>query len=133
MTLLRLCALTLLGVGAALILKQWKSDLLPLFRISLLVVGGALLFSLVAPILEVLQSLFDGSGVSLPHGKNLLKALGIALLAEFCADICRESGESGAASIVELTGKLEILLLSLPLLEEILTAARELLSMGGAP
>jgi stage III sporulation protein AD len=57
--------------------------------------------------------------------------MGIALLTQFCADVCRESGESGAASTVELTGKMEILLLCLPLLDEILSAARELLSLGG--
>ena len=131
MILLRLCALSLLSVGAALILKQWKSDFLPLFRIAVLVMGGILIFSVITPILDYLQNLLHQSGIPTNHGKNLLKALGIALLSQLCADICRESGENGAASTVELTGKLEILLLCLPLLEEILSAARELLSMGG--
>ena len=52
-------------------------------------------------------------------------------MTQYVADICRESGESAAASGVETVGKLEILLLSLPLIDEILRVAERLLSMGG--
>ena len=131
MTLSRVCALALVGICAALMLKQWRSDLLPLLRIALLVAGAAILLSLASPLLTFLQDLLLQSPVKVAHGTALIKALGIAFLTQLCADVCRECGESGAASLVEMTGKLEILLLCLPLLEELLAAARELLSMGG--
>ena len=43
--------------------------------------------------------------------------------------ICRESGETGAASGVELAGKVEILLLSIPMLENVLNIVGELLNI----
>jgi stage III sporulation protein AD len=123
--------LALVGVCAALVIKQWKSDLLPLVRVAVLVGMGALILAMLSPLIAYLKELMIQSGIQSSHGELLFKALGIALLTQFCADVCRESGESGAASTVELTGKMEILLLCLPLLEEILSAARELLSLGG--
>ena len=123
--------LALVGVCAALVIKQWKSDLLPLVRVAVLVGTGALILAMLSPLIAYLKELMIQSGIQSSHGELLFKALGIALLTQFCADVCRESGESGAASTVELTGKMEILLLCLPLLEEILSAARELLSLGG--
>lgn len=131
MTVLAPCMLALLGVCAALIVKQWKSDLLPLVRVAILVGMGTVILSALTPLISYLQGLITQSGMQALHGEILFKALGIALLTQCCADICRESGESGAAGTVELTGKVEILLLCLPLLEQILSAARELLSMGG--
>ena len=61
----------------------------------------------------------------------LLKALGIAFLTHCAADLCKESGEVGLATGVESVGKLEILLLCLPLMEELLAVAKGLLSIGG--
>lgn len=130
-SLLTACALALVGVCAALVVKQWSSGFLPLVRLALLVGMGALILSALSPLTVYLKDLITQSGIQASHGSLLLKALGIALFTQCCSDICRECGEGGAASTVELTGKLEILLLCLPLLEEILATARELLSLGG--
>ena len=53
----------------------------------------------------------------------------LLLLSSRFADICRESGEGGAANGVELAGKVELLLLSLPLINDILSVTKELLSL----
>ena len=67
-------------------------------------------------------------GVSL---SVMIKALGIALIARVCADICRECGESGLAQGVESVAGVVILSLSLPILSEILTFASDVLQQGG--
>ena len=66
-------------------------------------------------------------GVSL---SVMIKALGIALIARVCADICRECGESGLAQGVESVAGVVILSLSLPILSEILTFASDVLRRG---
>lgn len=130
MTAVKLCMLAILGISAALLIKQWKSDFLPLLRIAVLVGFGILLIAASAPLIAYLKKLIDGAGIQSEHAEILFKGLGIAVLTQCCADICRESGESGIAGGVELTGKIEILLLCLPLFDEILKAARELLQLG---
>ena len=50
----------------------------------------------------------------------LLKMLGIAFVADFSANICKDAGYSMVAGQVELAGKLSILLLSTPILNALL-------------
>ena len=130
MTAIKLCMLAILGVCAALLIKQWKSDFLPLLRIAIVVGFGMLLISASIPLISYLQKLINEAGIQSEHAEILLKGLGIAVLTQCCADICKESGESGIAGGVELIGKIEILLLCLPLFDEIMKAARELLQFG---
>ena len=122
--------LAVLGISMTSIIKQWKADFLPLVRIAVTVVLGALALSAATPILTFLHLLTEESEYS-AHATMLFRALGIALLSQICADICRESGENGLAVGVELTGKVELLLLCLPLMEELLATARELMTLGG--
>jgi stage III sporulation protein AD len=56
--------------------------------------------------------------------------LGLAILTQICAEICKESGEGGIASAIELIGKIEILVLALPLINDILTVAKNLIALG---
>lgn len=72
------------------------------------------------------QAVLD-SGVGL-EVETLLKALGIAALTQITADICRDVGEGTIAGQVELMGKMEIVLLALPLASQLLTLAKGLLS-----
>ena len=121
--------LAVLGVCAALTLKQWKSDLLPLLRIALVLLFGFAAIDRLAPAITYLSGLGERAGVT-SYLQILLRALGIALLTQYAAEICRECGESAAAGGVELAGKIEILLLCLPLIDEILSVAGNLLSAG---
>lgn len=130
MTVVKVCMLAVLGISAAAIVKQWKSDFLPLLRIGITVTLGTALLLAATPLIERFRLLGEGSGHG-AYGEILFKALGIAILTQICADVCRESGENSLAGGVEMTGRIEILLLSLPLMEEVLTVAGNLLSLGG--
>lgn len=130
MTLLKICMLALLGITLTMVIKQWKSDMLPLIRIGILAVFGTLLLTAADPLFDYLRELTHTEGIS-EHSSLLFRGLGIALLAQVASQICRECGESGIADGVELTGKLELLLLCIPLMNEILSLAKELLSQGG--
>lgn len=125
----KICLLAIAGVTAVTVIRKWNSDFLPLVRLCLAVMISAIVLSLAAPLVSYLKNLTEISGIS-GYAEFLLKALGIAVLTQCCAELCRESGESGAASGVELAGKVEILLLSLPLINEILATAKELLAMA---
>ena len=128
--LFKICTLAIIGLALTAVIKQWKSDWLPLVRIALLIVFGGLLLSMSTPLIDFLRELGELGGIS-EQTTLLLRALGIALLAQVAAQICRECGEAAIAEAVELTAKVELLLLCIPLMNELLTLARELLSTGG--
>ena len=129
MTTLKFCMLAVTGLSAAMIVKQWKNDFLPLLRLGLALLFDFAAVSQAAPLVEYLKQLMGESGL-LTYTEVILKSLGISVLTGCCAEICRESGENGIAGGVELVGKTEILLLCLPLINEILTVAASLLSFG---
>lgn len=131
MSAIQLCMLAVLGIAVLLILKEWRAALLPLARIALVLVFGFALLKSASPSLLYLKELAQIDGIA-TYGTLLFKALGIAVLTQICAQMCRECGEGGIAVGVEAVGKTELLLLCIPLFEEILSFAQELLQLGGA-
>lgn len=130
MTSLKFCAIGILGLVLTAVIKQWKSDWLPLVRLALVLTLGISAIELSAPIVSYLSGLAQISLIA-PYATLLLKALSIAWLAQYTAALCRECGEGGTASGVELVARIELLILALPLVGEILETAKQLLSMGG--
>ena len=57
----------------------------------------------------------------------LFKALGICLITQIACDACRDLGETAVASKVEAAGKISVLLISLPLFEQILAVVGSLI------
>ena len=128
MSHIQICMLAVAGVTACVILRKWNADILPLLRVALVVILVGAILSWVTPLVAYLRDLTGIAALS-KYAEFLFKTLGIAWLTQCCADICREGGESGAANGVELAGKVEILLLCLPLISDILTVTKELLSL----
>ena len=125
-------ALALVLLVALLLLRQYKPEWAPLLRMAGAVLFGGFLIAAMGEAVSAIRSLAPSGGDALPEGTwaILIKALGLAFLTEITAGICRDSGEAGLASWVELAGKLEILLLSLPLVQDVLGAVSGLLGGG---
>lgn len=130
MTVLKLCMVALLLLSSLVVIKQWKADFVPLVRIGSIVLFGSLFIASAKPVLSLINVLGNGAGAS-EYTEAILKGLGIVILTQICSDICRDSGEGTLAGHVETVGKLELLLLCIPFIQEILVTAQKLLEMGG--
>ena len=121
--------LALVGLTALVLLRHWKPEWAVFLRLAVTVVSLGVILTLLVGSLTYLRELTAGLGGD-PTGmwEILLKALGIAFLTETAAAICRDSGEGGLAGWVEMAGKLELLLLSFPLIRTVLDTAAALLS-----
>ena len=77
-----------------------------------------LLFTMskITPILDMLNSLIESSGINKEFLVIILKITGIAYLVEFGKNICIDAGQSAIATKLELAGKVIIVSLSLPLI-----------------
>lgn len=119
----------MVGLTALVLLRQWKPEWAVFLRLAVTVVSMGVILTLLVGSLTYLRELTAGLGGD-PTGmwEILLKALGIAFLTETAAAICRDSGEGGLAGWVEMAGKLELLLLSFPLIRTVLDTAAALLS-----
>lgn len=126
MDAVKIGALALVCLMLLFVLRQWKPEWAPLVRMTAAIVFGTLAMTMVSTVLSFAGDLTG----ALPEGvwPTMTKALGLALLTEVAAGICRDSGEATLATWVEMAGKLEILILSFPQIEGILEMASEWLS-----
>lgn len=122
----QVCGVGILCALFAVIIKQIRADAAVGVRLagSVILLGAVL--ALVFPIAGYLGEVFSSSAMA-EYAEILFKALGIAFVTHIGAGICRDCGEVGIASYVELAGKCEILLLSLPVLSSLLSMAEELI------
>lgn len=124
--ILRICGGALIIVFAAIVLKQFKPELALPVTITGIVIILLTIITRFVPHIEFIDGLWIAEGLK-GYATPLVKSLGIALIAQTASDICKDMGENSAASKVELAGKAEIMLLCLPLINELLGFARELL------
>ncbi len=125
----RIGGIALVGLVALLLLKEAKPTWAPFVRIAVAVAAFGLLLSMASAVWETVEELsaVGGSVLDGEAGSILVRALGIAFLTEVTASICRDSGEGGLAGFVEMAGKLELLLLSFPLIRLVLDTVASLL------
>lgn len=120
--IIKICGVALVGLVAVSVMRGLKNDFSAFAGIAtgLVLLGFAV--GAIYPLIEYIQKITEGNGFSL-YIETILKALGIAVVAETAADICRDFGESAIAARVEFAAKSLIMLLALPVVESLLSLA----------
>ena len=126
MNMYQLCGLALCAIFACMIPGIKQTEYAMAIRIIFSLVIFGLTISLLSPFKQLIERLATNSLLK-TYFPILLRAMGIALITEITAAICRDSGEESVAKNVELISKVEILVLSLPLIKELLRIAELLL------
>ena len=123
----RICAASLLGCGAGLLLK--KNALPMTLPLSMAVCALTVLFSVEAlrPVLEAVGKARSLSGLAPAYFTPVAKCVVIGLLSKTAADLCRDGGHTAMAGAVEYGGAAAALWVSLPLLETLLGLLERLL------
>lgn len=120
MLILRIVGFGLTAMVLLVLLRKERPELAVILSLA----AGVLIFLIILPQLasaiRLLQDLSVRAGVRLEYLDTLLKIIGIAYLAEFAAQVCRDAGESSIGTKIEVAGKVLILLLALPIVSAIL-------------
>lgn len=117
----------LLAAVATVVVKQMRVDVALTVRLAGCIVLLGAVVTMSTPVYSYLSALIS-TAAPIQYAEVLIKALGVALLTYLGSEICRDCGESGIAAAVELAGKCEILLLSLPTVSSILSSAADILN-----
>ena len=120
--LFKVCGLAVLSAMLVSLLKKWGADMAVVLKIAAGIALAATCFGAVSPIVEYLAEISVSYDVVEAAG-FMLRVLAVALVTHICANICRDCGESTLASYMELGGKVEIILLSLPAIKKIIETA----------
>ena len=105
----------------AVVLRAQRPEL----ALGLSLTAGILVLGLVlgelAPLAATLRRMTAWGGLADSSFSVVLRAAGVCLVTQLTADTCRDAGESALAGKAELAGRFVLLLMSLPLFEQILT------------
>lgn len=128
-TVLKVFGISLICLTLSLILKRWSGDLGVMVKAVAAVVMASLCLVALSPAIDFVVKLADRVAVgAVTQGVGvLMRALAVAFLTHVCASVCRDCGEATLASYVEMAGKAEMLILALPLIENILDTVTKLL------
>ena len=119
MDIVRIAAIALISAVLSLLVRQYKPEYAMLVQLGGAAVIAVSVLALLPALLESSDSLLSFAGVDGKWLMLLIKALGIAIVTELSADVCRDNGSSALAGMVELAGKALILLLCIPLLRAV--------------
>ncbi|UNC92554.1 stage III sporulation protein AD [Candidatus Contubernalis alkaliaceticus] len=120
MTIIQVVALGLLAAVFILILRESKPELAIFLSIAVGVIIFLSMMNYISSVLYILEELTIRADINLLYLNTLLKIIGIAYIAEFGAQVCRDAGEGTTASKIEFAGKIIILFLAIPLVVVVL-------------
>lgn len=120
-------ALILLTVVLSLSVGKTERDISVVLGMSALCIAACAAMRVLEPVLDYLvelQRLFN-----LPDGlvRTLLKAVGIALVAELSASICTDSGNTSLGKMLQILGGTVVLSLSIPMFRTLMTIIKEMI------
>lgn len=117
----------LTGTILTVILKESNKEVAVFVSLA----TGLLLFifalSKIGDVLDVMQELARRAQINMFYMTTVLKIMGIAYIAEFGAQICKDAGEGSIATKIELAAKILVMVLALPIIMAILESVLRLI------
>ena len=127
MSIMQIVALAVVAVVLIVVIRQERPEL----ALQISVAAGLIIFIFViwkvAGVIKVLEKLASRADLNMVYLGALLKIIGIAYIAEFGTQVCRDAGENALAFKVELAGKAMILVLAVPIISTIVDTVERLL------
>ncbi|HOF94111.1 MAG TPA: stage III sporulation protein AD [Clostridia bacterium] len=114
MAIFQFSAFALLATSVVLLIRSYRPEI----ALQVSIITGVMLLvylvTQVSGVLDSLRALAERYGLSMSYIGILVRIIGIAYLAQFAGEICKDAGESAMASKVELGGRIMILAAALP-------------------
>ena len=113
--------LLLCGGLLSVVLRSQRPELAMCLSLLVGVLVVGVLLKELTPLIAALRRMTALGGVGENHLEVVLRGAGICLVTQLAADTCRDAGDAALAGKAELTGRILLLLLAVPLYEQILT------------
>lgn len=129
MEIFQVVGIGLIGALLATVLKVKKENEVMALLVSLMTGGLLFLYAIfkIGAVVSVLSRLADLAGINLIYLTTVLKIMGIAYVAEFGAQVCRDAGEGATASKIEFAAKVLVMVLALPIIVAIMESVLRLI------
>lgn len=120
MEILQIVGAGLIAAVLIVIIKQQRPEMAMQLSLAFGAIVLILVLGKIAGVIEVLKELTQRANVNQFYLTTILKIIGIAYIAEFGAQVCRDAGETAVASKLEFSAKVLIVVLAVPILVAII-------------
>lgn len=127
MEILQVVGIGLIGTVLAVFVKERNKEAALLVSLSTGLIIFLFALSKIGAVIEVLSNLATRANINMFYLSTVLKIIGIAYIAEFGAQICRDAGEGSTAAKVEFAAKILVMVLALPIIVAILESILRLI------
>lgn len=126
MNIVSICALAIVTTVLAIALKRHNQELSILISIGASVIILLCVIEHVLSTINTVSTIFANADISTENVIILLKVMGICFLTEFTCDCTKEAGLDSLSGNISLTGKILVLVTSLPMFIEVLSVVTAL-------
>ncbi|MBR2969637.1 MAG: stage III sporulation protein AD [Clostridia bacterium] len=125
--LLKIVAIALVTVFAHMLIKQTKPEIAILISIVGSIVIITMIISSMSGVIAGFHNIFIATKIDSSLLTPLMKIVAIGYIAEFGANICADAGAGSVADKVLFAAKIIILMISLPIINNVLNMVVDLL------
>ncbi len=127
MDIFKIFAVAVTGTVFYIFVKQYKPELAAAVQTATVLVIFIFILSYVGAVINQIRELIEGYGLKTEFISPMIKALGIAVITQITADLCKDNGNSSAGAKVEFAGRILIIITILPMLKAVADFAVELI------
>ncbi|MBR5859492.1 MAG: hypothetical protein IKZ05_06165 [Clostridia bacterium] len=126
MNILAVCGFGIASAIAVAIIRRLRPELAEPASAVSAVILFVYVIKTVAPFVSLVRDIAEDVGVT-DYFALMLKALAISLCCRLSSEICRSCGEAAIGAYIELAGKAGIVLVTLPVIQQLLEIAKDML------
>ena len=127
MNIFSLIGIALIATFLSVILKKSNKE----YAMVISIIAGIFIISKIfislISVLSSVKSILAVSNISKDYIVIIFKAIGICFLTQFSSNTCIDAGESALASKIEFAGKIAVIIIALPLIEDIIKIVNNLI------
>lgn len=124
------CGFVIIALLVLVIIRQAKGEMQIPIKLTVSVVLFGVFVGILGGVLDGIESILTHIGAS-KYVTVMLKATFVGIVSSICTSLCNDAGEGTLSYICTLLGKAQILILSIPLIIEILDMAIKLIDGAG--
>lgn len=119
---MQIVGLGMVATVLAVVLRNNKPEMAMFLGITVGIIIFAVLLGKIGAVLDVIRDLAGRANLSMVYLGTILKIVGIAYIADFGAQICRDAGEGAVATKIEFAAKIMVLVLAVPIVVAVLNS-----------
>lgn len=117
------------GAILCLIIRQYRPELAAVTAIAAGTAALSICMEDLRKAAKAIKGITETAGMDMTYSGILLRACGIALVAEFAVQICQDAGESAMAGRIKLALRLALSVMASPMLIDVISQSVSLMPL----